>query len=69
MRDEHQEVDAEIDDTEDALRYGDRYRDLDEPKRCVLGLECCCPHPFHDASECFSAEMMEAYYADIGGEG
>jgi hypothetical protein len=35
--------------------------DDDDRDRCVLGAECCCPHPFHGADECYSAEMAEAF--------
>jgi hypothetical protein len=62
------EDDTEIDDTEyeDALRHGD----LDDRRDgCQLGDKCCCPHPFHSASECFDAEWAERYFAeDLGGE-
>ncbi len=36
----------------------------DDERGCVLGDECCCPHIFHSAGECFSVEMAEAYMAD-----
>ncbi len=41
----------------------------DEREGCVLGNECCCPHPFHGAAECFDVAMAEAWFlGDIGGE-
>jgi hypothetical protein len=35
-----------------------------EREGCVLGDKCVCPHPYHDSSECASAEDMEAWLAE-----
>lgn len=37
------------------------FDDGEQSEGCVLGLNCCCPHFFHDSSECYSAEDAQAY--------
>jgi hypothetical protein len=41
----------------------------EEGDGCVLGNECCCPHPFHSSSECFDVAMAEAYMSEPGPNG
>lgn len=45
----------------------DHLRDERE-EGCVLGAECCSPHPFHGPDECYSAEMAEDYERELAGE-
>lgn len=56
----------DFDDEEDSFGE-DRPGGLDEdPGGCVLGEDCCCPHPYHGADECFSSEWAERYFAETG---
>lgn len=45
--------------------YDDDDRD---DEGCVLGDRCCCPHPFHTSSECYTAEWAEQYFAETADE-
>lgn len=36
--------------------------------RCVLGAACIAADPFHGADGCASAEMVEAWERELGGE-
>ena len=35
---------------------------------CTLGEKCLCPHVEHNEDECFDADFMENYTADIAAE-
>jgi hypothetical protein len=62
--DEHDE------DYDDERSYDDRVgaEDLDDGPSACIGPDCCNANVYHRRDECFTAEMMEAYEAEIGGE-
>jgi hypothetical protein len=55
------ECQRDLDDCECDLGAPD---DEDRREGCQLGAECLHADPFHLASECFTAEMAVAYFAD-----
>lgn len=65
MRDEYDDdLDTEIDDAE--YEGAHRRGELDSYRGgCVLGSVCLNPNIIHTAAECYTAELMEAYYADV----
>lgn len=65
ITDDHQDDDRDLDDEGEMRRSqpddADALRD-----RCVLGVDCIASDPYHGPDECWTAEMAEAYYADLG---
>jgi hypothetical protein len=59
--------DDEDDEHDDYRGYDDRAgaEDLDDGPSACIGPDCCNPHIYHRRDECFTAEMAEAYAAEL----
>lgn len=54
-----------VDDLDDVdFADEDMHEIDDEPRVCVLGDRCVCPHIGHSSDECATAESVEAYEGD-----
>lgn len=55
------------DEEDDERSYDDRVGsdDLDDGPSACIGADCCNPHVYHRRDECYTAEMAEAYAAEL----